>query len=371
MGKRDNGAGTIRKVKGANGVRFYAYAPAKYICDDEGNTKCVREALGGFPRRVDARAALEEYAKHPTTKYNYTLEDVYNDWKRQAFSDISKSTQDNYTAAWTQICNAAPLLIKKQFREITTSELRAILDFWMESHMIKVTDKDGKLKTKKAGPLSMSSLTKIKALLTQLFSYAMANNITDKNYASLVKIPKGAEAGTIRAMTDSEFDKLEKNWRNITGGDAVYALCFLGFRITEFCQLSPQSFNKADQTLTGGLKTEAGKDRIVPVHPKIKEIIEGWAAAGHEALYADKNGNFYNKDKFTRKVWKPVIQALGLPEDLKPHSARHTCGTRLSAAGARPEDIQAILGHADYSVTANTYINQDVSTLRRAMELVK
>ena len=65
------------------------------------------------------------------------------------------------------------------------------------------------------------------------------------------------------------------------------------------------------------------------------------------------------------------MQALGLPDDLKPHSARHTCGTRLSAAGARPEDIQAILGHADYSVTANTYINQDVSTLRKSIELLK
>lgn len=370
MAKRDNGSGTIRKVKGANGIRFYAYAPAKYICDEDGNAKCIREALGSFPRKVDARAALEEYARHPTSKYNYTLTNVYEDWKKQAFSDIGKSTQDNYTAAWAQIGNAAPLLMAKQFREITTSELRAILDFWMESHVIKVTAADGAVKTKKAGPLSLSSLTKIKALLTQLYSYAMANNIIDKNYASLVKIPKGAESGTIRAFTDAEFKILESNWKKVAGGDAVYALCYLGFRVSEFCQLTPGSYDSTAYTLTGGLKTEAGRDRKVPVHPKIKDIIEGWASAAHKTLYADENGKPYNKDRFTRNVWKPAIKALGLPDDLTPHSARHTCGTRLSAAGARPEDIQEILGHADYSVTANTYINQDVAALRKSMELM-
>ena len=64
------------------------------------------------------------------------------------------------------------------------------------------------------------------------------------------------------------------------------------------------------------------------------------------------------------------MEALGFPDDLTPHSARHTCGTRLSAAGAPAEDIQRIMGHADYAVTANTYINQDVSILRASMERV-
>ena len=367
MSKRDNGSGTIRKVNGANGTRYYAYAPAKYTCDEDGNYRCIREALGGFKRRSDARAALEEYARHPVSKYNYTLTDVYEEWKGPAFSDITKSTQDNYTAAWAQICAAAPATVKKQFREVTTGELRQILDFWTEEHEITVTSKDGTKKKKKAGPLSLSSLTKIKALLTQLYDYSMANNMIDKNYASLVKIPKGIKAGTKRAFTDAEFAILEKNWKTVPGADAVYALCYLGFRVSEFCLLSPSSYDKTAQTLQGGLKTDAGRDRIVPVHPNISDLIAKWAQADHETLYADEKGKPYNKDRFTRNVWKPAIKALGLPDDLTPHSARHTCGTRLSAAGARPEDIQAILGHADYSVTANTYINQDIAALRESM----
>jgi len=40
----------------------------------------------------------------------------------------------------------------------------------------------------------------------------------------------------------------------------------------------------------------------------------------------------------------------------------------MAAAGARPEDIQKIMGHADYSMTANTYINQDDAALKAAIE---
>lgn len=315
MAKRDNGTGTIRKVNGANGVRYYAYAPAKYVCNENGAVVCCREALGGFAKRTDARKALEEYARHPISKYNYTLRKIYEDWKCVAFSDIKKCTQDNYTAAWAQILAADEDLPDRMLRDVTTADLRAVLDFWMEQHEIKSV-KDGTTKTRKVGPLSLSSLTKIKALMTQLYDYAMANNIIDRNYASLVRIPKGAESGTKRAFTDAEFEILEKNWKHVNGADAVYALCYLGFRVSEFCMLSPTDYDKAAHTLTGGLKTDAGRNRIVPVHNNIEPLISSWAADGHETLYADKNGKPYNKDRFTRNVWKPAIKALGLPDDL-------------------------------------------------------
>ena len=369
MGKRDNGTGTIRCIKGANGTRYYAYAPARYTCDEGGSVRCVRESLGVFRKRSEARAALEEYARHPTAKYRHTLADVFEEWKPQAYADITQATQNNYSAAWNQICNAQPDVTSKPMREVTTGELRAVMDYWMQPRVVQQR-KDGRIHTRKVGPLSMSSMTKIKAVFTQLYDYAMANNIVDRNMAALVKPPK-AQRGTQRAFTDAEFAILEKNWQSVPGAEAVYAMCYLGFRVSEFCQLTPESYDWKNHTLTGGLKTAAGRDRIVPVHENIRPLVEQWARNGQAALYADKSGQPYNKDRFARSVWRPAVAALGLPDDLTPHSARHTCGTRLSAAGARPEDIQAILGHADYSVTANTYINQDISTLRESMARLK
>ena len=104
-----------------------------------------------------------------------------------------------------------------------------------------------------------------------------------------------------------------------------------------------------------GLRKGANFDDILCSRGRHSGLFHGWQC---------KTG----KDSFRNKIWKPVMKSLGLPDDLTPHSARHTCATLLAAGGARPEDIQRILGHSDYSVTANTYINQDASTLAAAIE---
>ncbi len=195
----------------------------------------------------------------------------------------------------------------------------------------------------------------------------MENNIVDRNYAELVKLPK-MEDSKKRAFTDTEFAILEKGYASIKGGDAVYALCYLGFRVSEFCALTCFSYDAKNHTLTGGMKTDAGRDRVVPIHEKIRPIVAAWAQRGCEALYCDEKGKPYDKDTFRKKIWNPVLRQLALSDELTPHSARHTCGTMLSKGGARPEDIQRILGHGDYSVTANTYINQDISTLSEAIK---
>ena len=355
MAKRENGSGSIVRRKLANGTKYVAYAPARYIRVD-GRTKCIQQKLGSFDRKSDARALLDDYLKHPTSKYNFTLRELYEEWKSISFTDISKQTQTNYTTCWSKICACTTSSIAdKLVREITTADMRRVLDYYTDGTAVKA--------------LSKSYITKLKALLTQLYDYALENNIVDRNYAALVKLPK-MESSKARAFTDLEFAKLEKNWATVPGGDACLVLCYTGFRITEFCALTRFSYDPKSQTLTGGIKTDAGRDRTVPIHPKIQPIISAWYSRSSGPLFPRPDGKPHNKDTFLRNIWRPCMTALGLPEDLTPHSARHTCATRLSAAGVPAEDIQRILGHSDYSMTANTYINQDISTLHAAMQKV-
>lgn len=376
MAKRENSSGSIVRRKRATGYIYEAFTPAQYACNEEGRMIYHRELIGRFQKRAEARAALDEYIKHPTTKYNFTLRDLYEEWKTFAFKDIAKQTQDNYTAAWAKICACdKPRIADKMLREITTGELRNILIYFQDLHKLLdlenggyIIDKETK-EPKHFPALSRSYISKIKALLTQLYTYGEENHIVDRNYAALVKLTRQAKSKK-RSFTDLEFATLEKGWKDVPGGDAVYALCYLGFRVTEFCELTHFSYDPKNQLISGGLKTDAGRDRVVPVHKKIQPIVKAWYDRGCDALYADKNGKHYNKDRFLRNVWRPALDALGLPEDLTPHSARHTCATRLSAAGARPEDIKNIMGHEDYSLTANTYVNQDTKALTDAMELL-
>ena len=355
MAKRENGSGSIVRRKLANGIKYVAYAPAKYETIGD-QVRLVRQKIGSYDKKSDARAALDDFLKHPSSKYNYTLRQIYTDWKAIAFADIQKQTVTNYTTCWDKVCQCpSPAIADKPVRDITTADMRKILDYYTIGEAVK--------------PLSKSYITKIKALFTQLYSYAMENNIVDRNYAALVKLPK-MKSGEARAFTDLEFATLAKNWASVPGGDACYVLCYTGWRVSEFCELTRFSYDPKQQVLRGGMKTDAGRGRIVPVHPNIQPIVEAWYNASSGPLYPRKNGKPHTKDSFLRTVWQPCMAALGLPDDLTPHSARHTCGTRLSAAGVPAEDIQRIMGHADYSMTANVYINQDVDTLRASIERV-
>lgn len=365
MAKRENGGGSIRTVKGPNGTKYYAYAPARYEMVD-GVRKCIREPLGGFARKTDARAAIEQFRDKPSTKYNYTLAMVYEEWSSTAYDDISKQTVDNYKAAWKNICAALEQKVDNPIRELTTGDIRSVFDYWLQEHEV-LRQNHGKMVKMKAGPLSKSSMQKIKALLTQMYDFCMANEIVRQNIASLVKIPRDAKEGEKRAFTDLEFAKLESRYMDVPGGEACYVLCYTGFRVTEFCQLTRFSYDPKEKTLRSGIKTEAGFDRVVPVHPKIQPIIDRWYASCKGPLYAKENGKPYDKDSFRKSVWEPCMAALGLPDELKPHTARHTFGTKLSKAKVSTEDIQKLIGHADYATTANVYINQDISTFRKAV----
>lgn len=288
MAKRENGSRSIVRRKLANGVKYVAYSPAKYEVID-GVVQTVRCRVGSYDKKSDARAALDDYLKHPTSKYNYTLRQVYDEWKSFSFADIKQQTKTNYTTCWAKVCACDfPSLPDKPIREITTGDIRRVLDNY-------------------AGTLSKSYITKIKALFTQLFDYAMENNIVDRNYASLVRLPK-MEKSKARAFTDLEFATLAKNWANVPGGDACYVLCYTGWRVSEFCELTRLSYDPKTNTLRGGLKTAAGRDRIAPVHPNILPIIEAWYNASQGPLYPRKNGKPHTKDLslglYGSRVWR-------------------------------------------------------------------
>jgi integrase len=52
--------------------------------------------------------------------------------------------------------------------------------------------------------------------------------------------------------------------------------------------------------------------------------------------------------------FKPLLSQARLP-NLRFHELRHTCATIMDRTGVEPKYAQDRLGHADISVTLNTY----------------
>lgn len=170
---------------------WVAVAPARYVADPEtGKIKAARERLGSFATAREAKDALEEFQRAPTTKVNITFSGVYEEWCEIAFRTISKQTKDNYTAAYSKFST----LHRETFRDLRTGQFQAIIDYY--SALFPAVKNDGSPKLDSSGqpviskPLSFSSLSKMKALLTQLYDYAMQNDIVHKNYATFLSLPK-------------------------------------------------------------------------------------------------------------------------------------------------------------------------------------
>nr|DAL99252.1 MAG TPA: Integrase [Caudoviricetes sp.] len=341
--KRENGTGSVYKRKDLKRRPWVAVAPAELIRDDDaGKVNAKQMIIGHYSTAQEAKDALDEYRRNPTTKYNITLAELHGEWKEIAYRSISKQTKDNYDACWIKL---EPLYAHK-FREIRTAQMQAVIDLY--------------------GNMSHSTLSKIKALLTQLYDYAMQNDIVNKNYAKFIILPK-QEKSTKDCFTDLELEKIKKAAGVIPFADVILMMCYTGFRVSEFLELTQFSYDTATNALKGGKKTDAGRGRVVPVHDAIQPYLMAWIAKNGKAIICTDTGDPYTADKFRRQCYYPALDAIGIRR-LSPHATRHTFATRLSAAGARTEDIQALAGHEDYEVTANTYIHQDIKTLRAAIE---
>ena len=151
--------------------------------------------------------------------------------------------------------------------------------------------------------------------------------------------------------------------------------------------LCPENISINNGYVIGGIKTEAGRNRIIPFPPNIPEIagfFKQWITdiEPQERLFPITN------KQFRHIYFYQPLSELGMiegnlrrgsgntwvfsdPRHLTPHSTRHTFASLSASAGMRPENLQKIIGHADYSTTADIYIHKDIAELTAEMSKLK
>lgn len=81
-------------------------------------------------------------------------------------------------------------------------------------------------------------------------------------------------------------------------------------------------------------------------------------------VFAGEDGQPLDERNLVRRHFKPILQAAGLPGDLRLYDLRHTCATLLLAAGVNPKIVAERLGHASVTITLDTY-SHVLPTLQR------
>lgn len=357
--KRPNGAGTVKKF---SGKRRRPYAAVITTGWDEHTGKRSLKYIGYFQTYEDAELALAMYRSTPIQKDDLTLEMVYSEWQAIKFRNLSSDTQASYKAAWKYLSPLSNLAIKN----IRTGQLQRIIDTATYRPQGKIGEK---LKPERR--CSRSTLEKIKALAVMLWDYAMQNDVVDKNYARFLTLPKSEAKAEKEHFTEIEVGKIKTaaDAKTAAWADCIYMMIKSGFRISEFLLLDPFSVDVERGTFRSGLKTEAGFDRIVPIHPTCVSFVKRRLAQGGERMVCKKDGAAMTDDYFRKYCYYPTLEQLGIRR-LNPHCTRHTFATELAEAGASTAEIQRLLGHKKYSFTADTYTHIDVQPLRNAIEMI-
>ena len=343
--------------------------------------------LGAFATKREAENALKDYEYNPVNGFNMTLEQLHDKWvKTKAYKKLGDSVKSNYASAYIKL----KPLYKRKFRDLRTSDYQYIVDYYDNPH--HEVGAGGKLKyllpngkgtykvtntPKICEGLGYSALHKVKCLLTTLYTFAMKEDIINKDYATFIELPEQEETTATR-FTEVQLELIRQSVGKVPYMDYIYIMCYVNFRVSEFLELTPGKYKVTDSGIhyfVGGKKTDAGKDRIVPVHPKIQNLIQTCIAHNGETIFCRTHegsefGKAMNKDYFLKYCFRPAMQAIGLGDEYTPHSCRRTFSTRMSAAGAREEDIIALMGHTDYKVDIDHYIIQEVDTLYNAIKLL-
>lgn len=329
-----NGFGQITKITNQNLRKPYRAMVTVYK-DECGKPVCkLLKPEAYFKTYNEAYSALLEYNNQGYVD-GITVAEVYRRWSKVEYSEYP-SSESHYKPKWQYFDSVKHL----PMREIRTQHIKQTIE------MTNTTPS-----TKQA----------MKTLWNKLFKYALAYEYADKNYAELYKIPRNLQYKVPRnahnAFTDHEISIM---WNNIPDMcmKILFIQCYTGFRPQELLKLKLTDIDMVNGFITGGMKTAAGKNRIVPIHPKIKPFIESFFNSA-----MDDNLFPIEYDEYL-KFFKKRLPELGIEGHL-PHDGRKHFITMAKQHNLDEYAIKYIVGHKIADITENTYTERKDSWLKQ------
>lgn len=341
--KKANGNGSVSKL---SGIRRKPYIARVTLGWDESTGRQIRKTIGTYVTQKETQKALIDYLDNPydLDLSNILFKDVYEKWSKLKYPKVSHSAIPGYQSAY----NNVEKLHNMKIKDIKARHLQEAIDSCSKGQATK---------------------KKIKFLFGQMFAYAMQNDIITKDYSEFVDIGKASEESKREPFSNKEIELLWKHIDDIEFIDTILIMIYSGFRIGELLELETKNIDLVNMTMTGGLKTEAGKNRLVPIHPKIFPLIEKRYNKDNQYLIINFKGKKMKYDNYYKEKFIPIMEQLNMEH--RPHDCRHTFATLLSNANANATAIKKMIGHESYATTEKIYTHKDIEELRKNVELIK
>ena len=337
---RPNGSGTAYK----RGKTWTARVVLGWKLAEDGHAIPVYKTKGGFPRKKDALNFIHELFKSTKQEKKLTMQQIYDAWLPAHESRVSKSTLGCYRAAWRyfQPIHHIP------FADIDLDDLQECVDNC---------------------PCGKRTKENMKALAGLLCKYAIPRHQTNLNYGEYIHTGND-EKGTHPAFSHEQIELIHDQIGVTPHAEDVYTLIYTGFRPSELFGLKKSDYR--DGILYGGIKTEAGKNRAVPVSRRIIHIIEGKLFGNSEYLFSKDDGTQMSAKYFRDNYFYPVLAAAGIqpiptpehPAYYVPYSCRHTFANLLKNAPGSDKDKAGLMGHVEYKTTQRLYQSAEIEAFK-------
>ena len=365
-----NGFGQISEIKNRN-LRnpFRAMVTVGKTPDGKPICKPLKPE-SYFATYNDAYAALVEYNKNPyDLEPSITMQELYDKWLPE-YEKTVKSTK-SATSAWAY-CSA---VYKMRVMDIRARHVKGC----MEEGVAVIRGKE-------QHPTATMK-NQIKSLFNMLLDYALEYELVDRNYSRTFNLTEETvkEIQSVKkehiAFSDEEMDLLWANANSKQGVDILLIQCYSGWRPQELGLLELKDVDLENWTFQGGMKTDAGENRVVPIHSRIQDLVlrkyQEAEALGSPYLlnWADPNNRNRKNLKLTyaryQKAFERIRDELKLNPEHRPHDGRTHFVTMAKRYGVDEYAIKYMVGNKISDITEKVYTRREFTWLREEIEKIK
>lgn len=325
-----------------------------------------------FPTYNDAYTALVEYNRNPyDLAPSITVKELYEKWTDVYFKTLTAdSSIRNITNSW-KYCSA---VYDMRAMDVRQRHIKGCMD-----------DGVAIIKGKETHP-TPGNKTRIKSMFNLMFDYAVEFEIVDKNYARMFETPEEVvkklekeKKGHV-PFTEEEIRILWEHAYDTQYVDMILIQCYSGWRPQELGLIELANVDLDNWTFTGGMKTDAGEDRLVPIHTKIRDFViakyKEAVVLGSKYLFnctdttTSRSKLFFTYDKYQKRFAK-VRDLLGLNHEHRPHDPRMHFVTMAKKYYVDEYAIKYMVGHAISDITEKVYTKREVEWLQTEIEKIE
>ena len=333
--KLPNGFGSIVKLSGNRRKPYAVRRHGKY--------------LAYFATHDEALIYLADVNKQPDIiGSELTFAEIYSLEMAEHAAKISPKTVNGYKSAY-QHCRS---LWSMKIKDIKVSDLQAVI----------------------AGcGIGQPTQKKVRQIMHNVYRYAVKYQLIsasadlsgyvdiDKLKRKHKKVPFNTrQLNRVKQIADSN-DVLAP-WAK-----CIVMMCYCGTRPSEFLSILKADVKlKSRYFIVRDSKTEAGRNRMVPISRKVIGYYEWWLSQDGRTLVA-VDGKPVSYSRFLKLFYR-VCDIARCKH--KPHECRHTCATWLDDKGANKLSIKRILGHATTDITDGVYTHKSLAQLKKAIDLL-